>query len=100
MKIRALRGVCVGVDRHLKAGDSADLDTAMVTFLVSIKAVEIVKEEPPEAEPAKREAVKKESEPVPSAPIIEHEPAQPKYADSSAEAKSAGYDKSKSKKEK
>lgn len=46
MRVKALRGVCVGVGRDLKPGDSADLDTAMVTFLVGIKAVEIVKDEP------------------------------------------------------
>lgn len=46
MKIQARRGVCIGVDRHLKAGDLADLDAALVTFLVSIGAVELVKEAP------------------------------------------------------
>ncbi len=46
MKIRALRGVCVGVARHLKPGDTADLDAATVTFLTSIRAVEIVPDEP------------------------------------------------------
>ena len=57
MKIKARRGVCIGVDRHLKAGDLADLDAAQVTFLVGIGAVEVVPAEPeaqaamPEAEP-------------------------------------------------
>lgn len=57
MRIRARRGVCIGVDRHLKAGDLADLDAAQVTFLVGIGAVEVVPAEPeapaavPEAEP-------------------------------------------------
>ena len=46
MKVFALRGVCVGVDRHLKAGDIVDLEAALVTYLVSIGAVEIVREEP------------------------------------------------------
>lgn len=46
MKVRALRGVCIGVERHLKPGDTADLDAAQVQFLVSIGAVEAVKEEP------------------------------------------------------
>jgi hypothetical protein len=46
MKVRALRGVCVGVDRHLRAGDTADVDDASVQFLASIGAVEIVKDEP------------------------------------------------------
>lgn len=46
MKVKALRGVCIGVDRHLKAGDSADLEPALVTFLAGIGAVERVKDEP------------------------------------------------------
>lgn len=46
MKIRARRGVCIGVDRHLQAGDLADLDAAQVQFLVSIGAVERVSDEP------------------------------------------------------
>lgn len=46
MKIRARRGVCIGVDRHLKPGDLADLDAAQVTFLVGIGAVEVVPVEP------------------------------------------------------
>ena len=46
MKVRALRGVCIGVGRHLSAGDSADLDAATVTFLAGIGAVELVKDEP------------------------------------------------------
>ena len=45
MKVRALRGVCVGVDHHLVAGDVVDLDAAQVPFLVSIKAVEVVPDE-------------------------------------------------------
>ena len=46
MKIRARRGVCIGVDRHLQAGDLADLDAAQVTFLVGIGAVELVTDVP------------------------------------------------------
>lgn len=46
MKVIAKRGVCVGVNKHLKAGDSADLDASTVTFLVSIGAVEIEQPEP------------------------------------------------------
>ena len=55
MKVKALRGVCVGIEQHLAAGDIAELpDNALITFLVSIKAVEIVKDDPPPvaAEPA------------------------------------------------
>lgn len=44
MRVRALRGVCVGVDRHLKPGDIEDLDAGQVTFLVGIGAVEVVPE--------------------------------------------------------
>lgn len=53
---RATRGVCIGVDRHLKAGDPlpSDLDPATVQFLNSIGALEDVADEPvpaPEPEP-------------------------------------------------
>ena len=44
MQVRALRGVCIGVDRHLVAGDTADLEPALVTYLVGIRAVERVQE--------------------------------------------------------
>lgn len=44
MKVKALRGVCIGVDRHMKPGDTEDLDAAQVTFLVGIGAVETVTE--------------------------------------------------------
>lgn len=51
MKARALRGVCVGVDRHLAIGETVDtaevhLDASTVAFLTSIGAIEIVPEEP------------------------------------------------------
>lgn len=50
MKVKALRGVCIGIERHLAAGEIADLtDASLLTFLVSIKAVELVKDEPPPA---------------------------------------------------
>lgn len=45
-RVRALRGVCVGVDRHLLPGDIADLDPAQESFLVSIGAVEIYQDAP------------------------------------------------------
>jgi hypothetical protein len=57
MKVRALRGVCIGVDRHLKAGDTADLEHATTQFLKNIGAVEVVIDEPP-AEPAPESNVK------------------------------------------
>lgn len=61
-KVRALRGVCIGVDRHLLPGDIADVDGAQ--FLVSIGAVEFVPDVPeppevPETEPSAK-ADKKE----------------------------------------
>lgn len=46
MKVRALRGVCVGVERHLALDEVADLDPAQVNFLVSIGAVERLPEVP------------------------------------------------------
>jgi hypothetical protein len=46
MKVKALRGVCIGVDRHLKPGDIEDLEPALVTFLTGIGAVERVADEP------------------------------------------------------
>lgn len=51
MKVKALRGVCIGVDRHLVAGDTEDLEPALVTFLAGIGAVEVVKDEPAPAKP-------------------------------------------------
>jgi hypothetical protein len=56
MKIKALRGVCIGIERHLKPGEEADLPPQEVQFLVSIGAVELVKDEPartPDPEPAR-----------------------------------------------
>jgi hypothetical protein len=46
MKIRALRGICIGVNRHLEVGQTEDVDTATSTFLKSIGAVELVQDEP------------------------------------------------------
>jgi hypothetical protein len=70
MKVKALRGVCIGVDRHLKADDVADLEPALVTYLVGIGAVERVPDEPkPDpvtAEPVKTDPPK--NEPPKSAP--------------------------------
>ena len=40
MKVRALRGVCIGVERHLKPDEVADLDAAMGNYLIGIGAVE------------------------------------------------------------
>jgi hypothetical protein len=63
MRVRALRGVCIGVARHLKPGDIEDLEPALVTYLVGIGAVEAVPAEPepkPEAKPAPEKSGKKE----------------------------------------
>ena len=46
MKCRALRGVCIGPGRNLVPPETADLDAATGQFLISIKAVEEVKDEP------------------------------------------------------
>jgi hypothetical protein len=42
--IRALRGVCIGVDRHLKPGDVEQMEAAQAQYLVSIGAIELVPE--------------------------------------------------------
>lgn len=42
MKVRALRGVCIGPGRHLLPGECADLDAATAQYLASIAAVESV----------------------------------------------------------
>ncbi len=68
MKVRAKRGVCIGVDRHLKAGDIEDLEPALVTFLVGIGAVERHQDAPaPAPSPVKADEPKPENEikPVP-----------------------------------
>lgn len=53
-KVRAIRGVCIGVDRHLVPGDVADVDAAIVSFLTSIGAVELAPD-PPVEPPTKTE---------------------------------------------
>jgi hypothetical protein len=40
--VRALRGVCIGVDRHLARGDVAEIDADQLSFLRGIGAVEEV----------------------------------------------------------
>jgi len=61
MKVRALRGVCIGVEKHLAPGDEADMDAATVQFLASIGAVARVIDAPPaEFEPAPAKPVRKE----------------------------------------
>ena len=64
MKIRALRGVCIGVNRNLGVGDSDDLDAATVTFLKSIGAVESVPEEDPKEPKEQKSKAQKPTEPA------------------------------------
>jgi hypothetical protein len=40
MNVRAIRGVCVGPERHLAPGQVADLDDATARYLKNIGAVE------------------------------------------------------------
>lgn len=47
MKVKGLRGVCVGVDDALKEGEERDLDPATADYLVNIGAAEVVVEEVP-----------------------------------------------------
>lgn len=49
MRVRALRGVCIGPGRHLKPEGpdrEGDVDASTATFLVNIGAVEIVPDPP------------------------------------------------------
>jgi hypothetical protein len=68
MKIKARRGVCIGVDRNLKPGDLADLDLVTVEFLEGIGAVERVPDAPIPDAPIP-------DAPIPDAPIPVHTPA-------------------------
>lgn len=52
MQVRALRGVCIGVERHLAEKDVVDLDPATGKYLIGIGAVEEVVPEPEKPEPA------------------------------------------------
>lgn len=52
VKIKALRGLCLGVDRHLLPGEAGEVDAATSKWLVHIKAVEIIEEAPAKEEPA------------------------------------------------
>jgi hypothetical protein len=57
MKVRALRGVCLGPGSHLAAGDVGETDAATGQFLVSIRAVEIYTDPPPAADAPESETV-------------------------------------------
>jgi len=52
MNVRALRGVCIGPGRHLVAGELADLDASLATYLQSIGAVAPAPAEAAEPAPA------------------------------------------------
>jgi hypothetical protein len=47
-KVRATRGVCIGVENHLAAGEVRDLpDDQTLKYLLSINSVVLVEEAPP-----------------------------------------------------
>ena len=56
MLVRALRGVCVGPERHLAAGERADVDDATAKFLIGIGAVEKSSDDPVQDPKPKRPA--------------------------------------------
>lgn len=63
-RVRALRGVCIGVEQHLKPLDVAEVDASTAQFLVSIGAVERFPEAPTtpdESMPAPDESTPKPS---------------------------------------
>jgi hypothetical protein len=50
--IKVLRGVCIGVDRHIVVGQTPpDLEPALVNYLLSIQAIEVVDDPLPEPVP-------------------------------------------------
>lgn len=51
MKVKILRGVCVGVEDNAREGDVRDLDDATAEWLKSIGAAEDLPPEQPAAEP-------------------------------------------------
>ncbi|MCU0922703.1 MAG: hypothetical protein MUF08_13215 [Burkholderiaceae bacterium] len=61
MKVRAIRGVCTGPERHLAAGQVADLEPQLANYLRNIGAVEPVPEaaeeipQPVAPQPARKE---------------------------------------------
>jgi hypothetical protein len=70
MKVRALRGVCIGVERHLLPGETADLEASTAAYLTSIGAVVAVVE----AAPAPAVEVV-EAAPAPAVEVVESAPA-------------------------
>lgn len=65
MKVRALRGVCIGPGQHLLPGDEADVDNGTAVFLANIGAVERLPEPPAAESDSKAPAA---PEPTPAKP--------------------------------
>jgi len=91
MKVRALRGVCIGVERHLVVGDIEDLDPATGKYLVSIKAVEEIKDEPEQPAPPtdadSNSEGEKPSDPSSPPPETQSEPTSAKPSESKSKSK-------------
>jgi hypothetical protein len=51
-EVRAIRGVCIGPDRHLAPGEVATLEPPVAKFLISIGAVSAHAPEPAAPVPA------------------------------------------------
>lgn len=51
MKVRAIRGVCTGPERHLAAGDVAELEPQLAKYLSNIGAVELLADDATLQEP-------------------------------------------------
>lgn len=49
MRIRAIRGVCIGSERHLKPDEEVTIDEATARYLIAIGAVAAVVEIEPRA---------------------------------------------------
>lgn len=64
MRVRAVRGVCVGSEDHLKPGEVRDLDAATAQYLVAIGAVTAVIDPP--SPPVTDQAVEVSSKPIPT----------------------------------
>jgi nucleoside phosphorylase len=91
MKVTTLRGVCIGIDQHLSVGDIADLDTATGKYLVSIGAVEEIKDEPgqPALQPESDSTSEgdKPSDPSSQQPESQSEPTSDKPSESKSKSK-------------
>lgn len=63
MKAKAIRGVCIGPERHLAVGDVADLEPQLVSYLASIGAVVPLADEQPMPDQAQPEKPAKAGKP-------------------------------------